>query len=201
LSSVGENSFLYNIPENIKHKPLSKPVTAITIGCGARGTVYGNYALKFPDKLKIVGIAEPHEFRNNKYAKAHKIADENRFNTWEDVFKRPKFADAVIISTPDRLHFGPCMKALEMGYDILLEKPIAPSIKECKEILELAKKKGRIVAVCHVLRYAPYFVKMKELVDKGAIGELVSIQHLEPIEHTAMAHSYVRGYWHNSKET
>ncbi|MFD1631287.1 Gfo/Idh/MocA family protein [Pseudopedobacter beijingensis] len=201
LASVGENSFLYNAPENKKHKPLKKAVTAITIGCGARGTVYGNYALKFPENLKIVGMAEPHEFRNNKYAQAHNIPSENRFDTWEDVFKKPKFADAVVISTPDRLHYGPCMKALEMGYDILLEKPIAPTVKECMDILNYAKKKGRIVAVCHVLRYAPYFVKMKELIDKGAIGELVSIQHLEPIEHTAMVHSYVRGYWHNSKET
>jgi predicted dehydrogenase len=93
------------------------------------------------------------------------------------------------------------MKALAMGYDILLEKPISPSEKECREILALAKKNGRIVAVCHVLRYAPYFVKMKELIAKGAIGEVVSIQHFEPIEHTHMAHSYVRGNWHNSKAT
>lgn len=201
LASMGENSFLYNVPRNNKHKPLKKAVTAITIGCGARGTVYGNYALKYPGDLKIVGMAEPNEFRNDKYAKAHNIAPENRFNTWEEVFKKPKFADAIVISTPDRLHYGPCMKALEMGYDILLEKPIAPTVKECIDILNYAKKKGRIVAVCHVLRYAPYFVKMKELIDKGAIGEVVSVQHLEPIERTSMAHSYVRGYWHNSKET
>lgn len=63
----------------------------------------------------------------------------------------------------------------------------------------MAQKTGRIVAVCHVLRYAPYFVKMKELVSKGAIGEIVSVQHLEPIEHLHMAHAYVRGNWHNSK--
>ena len=93
------------------------------------------------------------------------------------------------------------MKALEMGYDILLEKPISPSEKECRSILALAKKTGRIVAVCHVLRYAPYFVKMKELIEKGAIGEIISVQHFEPIEHTHMAHSYVRGNWHNSKQT
>jgi hypothetical protein len=93
------------------------------------------------------------------------------------------------------------MKALDMGYDVLLEKPIAPSEKECRDILEKSKKTGRIVAVCHVLRYAPYFVKMKELIAKGAVGEIMSVQHFEPIEHTHMAHSYVRGNWHNSKET
>ncbi|MBL7728592.1 MAG: Gfo/Idh/MocA family oxidoreductase, partial [Dinghuibacter sp.] len=113
----------------------------------------------------------------------------------------PKFADAVIISTPDNLHYGPCMAALKMGYDVLLEKPISPSEKECRDILQLAKKNNRIVAVCHVLRYAPYFIKLKELMHNGSIGEIISIQHLEPIEHIHMSHSYVRGNWHNSKET
>ncbi len=201
LGAVGENSFLYNIKPNQLHRPQTKAITAITIGAGNRGMVYGGFSAKFPGELDIIGVAEPVKFRNDRYAKIHKIEDKNRFDTWEDVFKRPKFADAVIISTPDNLHYAPCIKALEMGYDILLEKPIAPTEKECREILALAKQKGRIVAVCHVLRYAPYFVKMKELVAKGAIGEIISVQHFEPIEHTHMAHSYVRGNWHNSKET
>jgi hypothetical protein len=201
IARMADDSFEYAIPPNQFHRPFDKPVTAITLGAGNRGTVYGNFASNFPGELKIVGVAEPVKFRNDKYARTHKIPDENRFVTWEHVFERPKFADAIIISTPDRLHYGPCMKALAMGYDILLEKPIAPTEKECRDILALSKKTGRIVAVCHVLRYAPYFVKMKELLAKGAIGEIISVQHLEPIEHTHMAHSYVRGNWHNSKET
>jgi hypothetical protein len=201
LGKIADNTFLYKLPANPRHQPLRKTVTAVTLGAGNRGTVYGNYAMKFPSDLKIVGVAEPNTFRNDKYAKTHNISQDNRFNTWEDVFKRPKFADAIIISTPDDMHYHPCMKALEMGYDILLEKPIAPTEKECRDILALAKKQGRIVAVCHVLRYAPYFVKMKELLAKGAVGRVMSVQHLEPIEHTHMAHSYVRGNWHNSKKT
>ncbi len=177
---------------------LDKPITAITMGAGNRGNVYGGYSLKYPEQLDIIGVAEPLPVRNQRYADKHNITSENRFNTWEDVFKRPKFADAIIISTPDRLHYGPCMKALEMGYDILLEKPISPSEKECRDILQLARKTGRIVAVCHVLRYAPYFVKLRELIQNGAIGEVVSIQHIEPIGHQHMAHSFVRGNWHDS---
>ncbi|WP_017257721.1 Gfo/Idh/MocA family protein [Pedobacter arcticus] len=201
LGSVGKNSFLYSNPANSLHRPQKKAITVITIGAGNRGMVYGNFAAKFAEEMDIIGVAEPVKYRNDRYARIHKIEDKNRFNTWEDVFKRPKFADAVIISTPDNMHYAPCMKALEMGYDVLLEKPIAPTEKECREILALAKKKGRIVAVCHVLRYAPYFVKMKELVAKGAIGDIISVQHFEPIEHTHMAHSFVRGNWHNSKKT
>jgi predicted dehydrogenase len=189
------------LPDNPLHQSLAKPVTAITLGAGSRGNVYGNYAVQYPDNLDIIGVAEPNQVRNERYSKKHSIADGNRFKTWEDVFKRPKFADAVIISTPDNLHYGPCMEALKMGYDVLLEKPISPSEKECREILALAKKTGRIVAVCHVLRYAPYFIKLRELIQSKAIGETISIQHLEPIGYEHMAHSYVRGNWHNSKAT
>ena len=190
LSAYDENPF---------YKKLDKPLTAITLGAGSRGKTYGKYALSFPDELKIVGVAEPIPVRNEKYTRIHNISDENRFVTWEHVFDRPKFADAVIISTPDILHYGPCMAALNQGYDVLLEKPISPSPQECIEILNLTKKNGRIVAVCHVLRYAPYFIKLKELIQSGSIGELISIQHFEPIEHIHMSHSFVRGNWHNSK--
>ncbi len=180
---------------------LDKPVTAITCGAGNRGNVYGGFSLQYPDQLDIVGVAEPIAIRNERYAKKHNIKNENRFVTWEDVFKRPKFADAIIITTPDNLHYGPCMKALEMGYNVLLEKPISPSEKECRDILAMTKKTGKIVAVCHVLRYAPYFVELRKIIQSGALGKVVSVQHFEPIEHIHMSHSYVRGNWHNSKET
>ncbi len=195
-----ENGNPILLPEN-NYPALDKPVTAVVCGAGNRGNVYGDFALTYPGKLDIVGVAEPISIRNERYTAKHAIKEENRFVTWEDVFKKPKFADAVIISTPDNLHYGPCMKALEMGYDVLLEKPISPSEKECRDILALAKKTGRIVAVCHVLRYAPYFIKLRELMQGGAIGEVVSVQHMEPIEHLHMSHSYVRGNWHNSKQT
>ena len=192
----------YEIPARpIGNKDITDPITAITLGAGSRGNVYGNYAVHFPNEIDIVGVAEPIEIRNERYTQKHQIPEENRFVTWEHVFERPKFADAIIITTPDDLHYGPCMKALEMGYDVLLEKPIAPTEKEVRDILALAQKTQRIVAVCHVLRYAPYFIRLKEVVDSGALGELISIQHFEPIQHIHMSHSYVRGNWHNSKET
>jgi predicted dehydrogenase len=189
------------LPDEVYPATLSKPITAITCGAGSRGNVYGNYAVQYPDQLKIVGVAEPIAIRNERYAVKHNIPKANRFTTWEHVFQKPKFADAIIITTPDDLHYGPCMEALKLGYDVLLEKPISPSEKECRDILELTKKTGRIVAVCHVLRYAPYFIKLRELIQSGAIGELVSMQHLEPIGYEHMAHSFVRGNWHNSKQT
>ena len=191
----------FSVPDFQSDVNLDKPITVITLGAGARGNVYGNYAVKYPQNLDIVGVAEPIKLRNERYTAKHNIPENNRFDTWERVFERPKFADAIIISTPDNLHYAPCMKALEMGYDILLEKPISPSEKECRDILQLAKKKNRIVAVCHVLRYAPYFIKLRELIQSGVLGKVVSVQHFEPIQHIHMSHSYVRGNGHNSKQT
>lgn len=189
------------LPNEQKKRPLAKAVTAITLGAGNRGNVYGNYGVKYPDELDIVGVAEPIDIRRERYMAKHDIKSKNAFVTWEDVFKVPKFADAIIITTPDDLHYGPCMAALKMGYDILLEKPISPSEKECRDILELSEKTGRIVAVCHVLRYAPYFVKLREIIQSGVLGKVVSMQHFEPIEAIHMAHSFVRGNWHDSVQT
>ena len=205
LAEIRENVYEYplNLDEVFKpiDNPLGRPLTAITCGAGNRGNVYGGYAVNFPEQIKIVGVAEPIPVRNERYTKVHSIPEENRFKTWEDVFKKPKFADAIIITMPDNLHYVPCMKALEMGYDVLLEKPMAQTEQECRNILSMVKKTGRIVAICHVLRYTPYFIKMKKLIADGAVGELISIQHMEPIEHIHMSHSYVRGNWHNSKDT
>jgi len=190
-----------SIHRSIGNPRIKEPITAITIGAGARGNTYGNYALNFPNELKIIGVAEPIDIRKKRFCEKHNIDKSQSFKSWEEIFNKPKFADAVIICTPDHLHYGPCIKALEMGYDILLEKPIAQTEKECREILRLQKKNNNILAVCHVLRYAPYFINLKHLIDSGIMGEIISVQHIEPIEHIHMSHSYVRGNWHDSKKS
>ncbi|HEU4608467.1 MAG TPA: Gfo/Idh/MocA family oxidoreductase, partial [Chitinophagaceae bacterium] len=184
---------------NPLHKKLSRPVTAVLIGAGHRGTIYASYAIKYPKELKIAGVADSNEIRRQKTARQHQIPADHCFDSWEKLFEGPKIADAVIIATPDQLHTAPCLKALDMGYDVLLEKPIAPTEAECRLILEKAHASGRIVGVCHVLRYTAYFRELKEIIDAGLLGEIVSVQHLEPIEHIHMSHSYVRGNWRNSK--
>jgi predicted dehydrogenase len=190
-----------DVYKNPLHKPLGKPVTAILIGAGNRGNVYADYALIHPEELKIVGVAEQDAVRNGRFARKHSIAPGNRFYNWADVFEREKFADAVIIATPDQIHAQPCLQALHHGYDVLLEKPIALTEQDCRLILQEAKATGRIVGVCHVLRYSPYFRQLKEIITSGTIGSVVSVQHLEPIGYAHMAHSYVRGNWRNSQKT
>lgn len=197
-AASGELPFLQS---NNDKKP-AKPVTVIVIGAGNRGWgAYSSYGIKFPEELKVVGVAEPIPYRRERISKAFGIPSENQFVTWEDVFNKPKFADALFITTPDELHYWPAMAGLNNGYDLLLEKAIAQTWDQCNDILKLAEKKKSIVAVCHVLRYTDYFRKMKEIVQSGQIGDIVSIQHLEPVEHIHMSHSFVRGNWGNSKKS
>ena len=184
---------------NPKHRKIEKPVTAILIGAGHRGTIYADYASQNPDELQIVAVADNNPERRKRTARTHKIAADQCYKDWKEVFIKEKFADAVIIATPDQLHTAPCLAALDAGYDVLLEKPIAPTEEECRLILKRAKETDRIVGVCHVLRYSPYFRELKEVIDAGLIGEIISIQHMEPIEYVHMSHSYVRGKWRNSK--
>ena len=137
---------------------LDKPITVIVIGAGSRGNTYARYAQKFPGSMKVVGVADLNPNRRRAMAKKHNIPKENQFAHFNDALSRPQLTDAVIISTPDNLHYEPCMKALALGYHVLLEKPVAPTERECRAILKQAHKYNRIVAVCHVLRYAPYFI-------------------------------------------
>jgi predicted dehydrogenase len=178
-----------------------RPVTAAIMGAGGRGRTYAGYAQAFPEELKIVGVAEPIPNRNEFLAKGHGIPPARRWDTWERAFEVPKFCDAIIITTPDHLHYGPAMAALKMGYHLLLEKAIAQSWTQCNDILALARRTKAIVGICHVLRYTPYFRMMKHVVDSGRLGRLLSIQHLEPVEHIHMSHSFVRGNWRNSRES
>lgn len=181
---------------------VKAPVKVIIIGAGNRGRTYSKYSKMFPDCMQVVGVSDIRESRKNAMGDNFDIPAGMRFGDWSEVFASgKKLADAVVISTPDDTHYAPCMKALSLGYDVLLEKPVAQSEKECKAIAAQAHKYGCIVAVCHVLRYSPYFRAMYEAVKKGMIGKMISIQHMEPIECRHMAHSYVRGNWRDSNKT
>ena len=188
-------------PETYEWTRPERPVTAAIMGAGGRGRGYASYAAENPEELKIVGVAEPIPHRNEDMATAHEILAEHRWDTWERAFDGPRFCDAIIISTPDHLHYGPAMAALERGYDLLLEKAIAQSWSQCRDIYARAREKRAIVGVGHVLRYMPYFRMMKHVVDSGRLGDVVSVQHLEPIEHIHMSHSFVRGNWRNTAES
>ncbi len=175
-----------------------EPIKVIVIGAGDRGRTYTNIMKNRPDEFKVVGVAEPIVSRRESVKKIHNIPDENCYVTWEHILDRPKFADVAIISTMDQLHFEPAMKALELGYDLLLEKPAAPTPEECGMIYKQAEKYGRKIMVCHVLRYTPYFMQLKKYIDDGVLGKVIAINHTEAVGNVHQSHSFVRGNWGNS---
>ncbi|TDL48855.1 Gfo/Idh/MocA family oxidoreductase [Paenibacillus dendritiformis] len=179
-----------------------KTVTAVLLGAGSRGRyIYGPYAEKHPDELKIVAVAEPNEERRQRIAEIHGIAPEYVYRSWEQAFEKGRIADVMIISTLDRLHYVPAMKALELGYHILLEKPMSPVAEECIRIEQAALAHRRVLTVSHVLRYSPFWSGIKRCIEAGEVGTIATIQHSEYVGYRHMTHSYVRGNWRNSDES
>lgn len=178
-----------------------KIATVAIIGAGSRGQTYADFIVRNPDLAKVVAVAEPDDFRRQKLVNIFSIPPENVFTDWKHLAEKDKIADAVIIATQDKLHTQPAIVFAEKGYHILLEKPMAPTAQECKQIADAVEKNNTIFSVCHVLRYTPFTVQLKEVIDSGAIGEIVSIQHLEPVGYWHHAHSFVRGNWRNSQES
>ncbi len=178
-----------------------KPVTIAIIGAGGRGQGYARYTQTHPGEGKIVAVAEPVAVRREKMASDYGLARENVFSDWKDLAAKPRLADCVIIGTQDRMHTEPAIAFAKKGYHMILEKPMAPTAAECVDIVKAAKAAGIVFAVGHVLRYTSFYNRMKELIDGGAVGEVVTVQHLEPVAYWHQAHSFVRGHWRNSKES
>ncbi len=171
----------------------------VLIGAGSRGATYATYALEHPDRMQVIAVAEPRVEYRSRIARDHAIPADKTFSTWEEVASESKFADLVIIATQDSLHCDPAIAFASKGYDILLEKPMAPTESECQQIHDAVLSAGVTLAVCHILRYTHHTSRIKEIIDSGAIGQVVSVQHFEPVGYWHQAHSFVRGNWRNEK--
>lgn len=180
---------------------MAEPVKLMVVGCGGRGRGYAKYVKEHPEEARIVAVAEPDDFYRNQTADEHDVPENRRFRSWEEAVRVPKLADGVMICTQDAMHEEPAIAFAGLGYHILLEKPMAPTPESCRRIVAAVKAAGVMFGVCHVLRYTPYTTALKKLLNSGAIGEVVSIQHLEPVGHAHQAHSFVRGHWRNEQES
>ncbi|XP_015233210.1 PREDICTED: inositol 2-dehydrogenase-like isoform X2 [Cyprinodon variegatus] len=180
---------------------MTSPVRVIVVGAGCRGAGYAQFATIHPKRMKVVAVADPRKFARTKLQKQHKIEDQNIFEDWQSIAELEKFADAVLICTPDRIHKDPAVAFAKKGYHILLEKPMATSAEECRAIVEACTQAGVMLSVGHVLRYDPLIHEIKVLIDAGAIGDVIHIQHLEPVGFYHFAHSFVRGNWRNEAES
>jgi predicted dehydrogenase len=174
------------------------PVETILIGAGSRGRdTYGAYALAHPEQIRFVAVAEPHPVRRARFAEAHGIAPARQFETWQDLIGAGRTAQAAVIATQDATHVDPAVAALRIGYDVLLEKPMADTLAGCVRLVRVAESTGRLLQISHGLRYTPFFSTVHDLLARGKLGQVVAVEHRENVSYWHMAHSYVRGNWRN----
>jgi len=179
---------------------MSQPVTIAIVGAGKRGQAYAAYATAHPEQLKVVAVAEPRALLRERLAAAHDLAAAACFHDYVALAKAGKLADAVAICTQDRMHLAPVELLAPQGYAILLEKPMSPVPEECENIIACVRRHGNLFAVCHVLLYTELTAKLRGILRSGTIGDIVSIQHLEPVGWWHQAHSFVRGNWGNQAQ-
>ncbi|MFG1804731.1 Gfo/Idh/MocA family protein [Micromonospora carbonacea] len=170
-----------------------RPVRVALAGAGNRGQTYARWVAANPARARLVAVADPRPHQRGLITAAHPGAAE--FADWRDLLAADPAVDAVVVATQDRMHVEPAVAFAKAGRHLLVEKPLAPTADECREIVDAVRATGVLFAVCHVLRYTPYTDLVKRVVDSGALGEIVSVQHLEPVGWWHYAHSYVRGPW------
>ncbi len=177
-----------------------KPTGIAVIGAGNRGReAYGEYVLQNPHECTVVAVAETDDERRRLFSAEHQIPGHRQFESWQELLEEPRLCDAVLICIGDRDHYDVTMKCIERGYHVLLEKPMAVDPGQCLEIPAAADEAGITLVIAHVLRYTPLFYTIRELLDRDAIGRVVTIQHNENVGHQHFAHSYVRGNWRRAE--
>jgi len=183
-----------------KEDVFKEPIKAIIVGAGRRGIdIFGEFSKRNPNLLSYVAVVEPNKKRRDYFGDSHNINPNRRFNSLNELFKKKQEVKVAINATNDKSHYETTELLLQNGFHVLLEKPIATTYEECEKLEKVALQNKRILMICHVLRYSPFFKKLKNLINSNEIGKLKKIDLIENIGHSHFVHSYVRGNWNNSK--
>jgi len=178
------------------------PVKAVLIGAGGRGTfAYGAHAEAHPGDVRFVAVAEPDPQRRARFAGIHGIPEGRCFASWQELLAAGQLAPALVCCTMDQMHVEPTVAALRGGYHVLLEKPMAVTPQDCVRMVQASEQAGRLLLICHVLRYTPFFSTLHDVVTSGRLGQIVAIEHRENVAYWHMAHSFVRGNWGNAEQS
>jgi len=181
-----------------KYNIAGDPLKVALVGAGNRGMVYSEYSLKEPNELQITAVVDPDQYRRKFAAKKFSIPESNCCSSIQELLEKHLRFDAVMNATMDRDHIETSLPVLQAGFDMLLEKPICLGKAELFRLYEEVLKYNRKVMVCHVLRYAPFYVEVKKHILNGEIGEIINIQTEENVSYHHFATSFIRGKWGNS---
>ena len=178
-----------------------KKVTFAFLGMGNRGINYSSKMFRFPEEMEVVAMADLRRDRLETANKQFNLPEDRLFDSAEALLAQPKMADILVVASQDQQHRDHAIAAMEAGYDLLLEKPIAAKLEDIVEIAETAKRLGRRVLVCHVLRYTVFYKEIRRLINEGVIGTVQSVEASENVGYYHYAHSYIRGNWHNTEKS
>jgi len=176
----------------------ASPITVAVLGAGHRGRAYADQ-MAVSASFKVRAVAEVEVSRRLNFAKQHDLPASAVFDSADALLAAPQLADVLIVALMDQDHVGATVAALRRGYHVLLEKPMATSLADCELIERTQRETGRTLMVCHILRYHLVNQKVKELLDAGAIGRIVNIDHVEALDPVFFASMFVRGQWNNEK--
>lgn len=155
-------------------KPNEKLKVAL-VGTGVRGTSFWGRRLveQYPDILEFVGLSDINPGRLD-YAKEYMKVDCPTFINFEEMVNQTQ-PDLVIVTTKDSTHHEFIIKGLQMGCDVLTEKPLTTDERKCQAILDAERSSGKNLIVGFNYRWSPYSTKIKELLSEGAIGKVTSV--------------------------
>jgi predicted dehydrogenase len=151
-----------------------------------------------PGKYTLVAGADPVAGRVEAVRKFSAREDFQGFASADELLAAPKLADVMIIATQDAYHVDPALRALEKGYDLLLEKPAGTRLEDVRRLESAATRLGRRILVCYVLRYTPFYRSVKSILASGRLGDIITFRADEGVIPWHQAHSFVRGHWGNS---
>ena len=176
-----------------------KQLKVALVGAGNRGCVYADYSLQHPEKIQIVAVVDVNELRRKEAAARYGIPDEHTYASLHTFLQTKTECDFVINATMDEMHYETAKEIISAGYNMMLEKPIVPCKEELLTLQALAKEKGVKVVVCHVLRYTPFYKRIKKIVDAGEIGTIMTMELTEFVGIAHFVDSFVRGKWKSEK--
>lgn len=171
---------------------MQKQFTVAILGCGNRGACYSKYMLTSPDKYRIVALCDPNPAQLQKMHDLFGLSDAIEFLNVEAFFAQ-KHADVLVIASPDRVHVEQAVRGMELGYDLLLEKPVSDDRDELSLLLATQQRTNRKVTICHELRYGKGYLKCKEILDSGRLGTLYAIDASERVAYWHWTQAYVKG--------
>ena len=177
-----------------------KKLKVVMVGCGDRACVYATDGVHSLQCMEVVAAIDPNPERLKYVQKNFGVAENRCYLRMEEVLQQGKIADCVINGTMDELHVATAIPFLQQGYHMLLEKPLANNTEDLLYLKKTAEENGCQLMTCHVLRYAPFYYKIKELIYNGAIGEIVNIDTTERVGATHSSYSFLRGKWKSEKD-